>query len=216
MAVTLIRQLDQIFGAQAFGHRDHTGNQFIFNFPAQLFKIIEAAVQAQIPGALVPVVVGGRDVLSFADLLKRHGGLHAMMWDDARLLAHASLVQRCLLLGDRPSRVGYVEGTAVHPDHWREGLGAAFRLLKSKGRIAVISFHSGEDRIVKQTFRALSSGCVCPPRLAICACGQKPVARVVTRKGVRATDAEIENNPRARSAVLRAMEKLAAEDNHDG
>jgi aminoglycoside 2'-N-acetyltransferase I len=53
------------------------------------------------------------------------GGLHAMVWDDARLLAHASLVQRTLLLGDRPSRVGYVEGVAVHPDHRRRGLGAA-------------------------------------------------------------------------------------------
>jgi len=67
-----------------------------------------------------------------------------------------------------------------------------------------------EDRMVKQAFRALATGCVCPPRLAVCACGEQPSVRVLTRKAVRATESETENNPRARSAVLRAMEKLPA------
>jgi 16S rRNA (cytosine1402-N4)-methyltransferase len=106
----------------------------------------------------------------------------------------------------------YVNGEL---DSLRAGIDAATRRLKGGGRLVVISFHSLEDRIVKQAFRALSIDCICPPRLAVCACGQKPVARVVTRKGVRATDAEVENNPRARSAVLRAMEKIAAEESHD-
>jgi len=99
----------------------------------------------------------------------------------------------------------YVNGEL---DSLRTGLDAARRRLKAGGRLVVISFHSLEDRIVKQAFRTLATGCICPPRMAVCACGQQPLARVLTRKGVRATDAEVDNNPRARSAVLRAMEKI--------
>ncbi|MDT8443361.1 MAG: 16S rRNA (cytosine(1402)-N(4))-methyltransferase RsmH [Desulfuromonadales bacterium] len=97
----------------------------------------------------------------------------------------------------------------------RAGLDFAWRRLKTGGRLVVISFHSLEDRMVKQTFRDLASGCNCPPRLAVCACGHQPVVRVLTRKAVRATENEINLNPRSRSAVLRAMEKLPVEDNHN-
>lgn len=96
-------------------------------------------------------------------------------------------------------------------DSLRAGLDAAWQRLKVGGRLVVISFHSLEDRMVKQTFRDLAAGCVCPPRLAVCACGQSPSVRVLTRKAVRATEEEISSNPRARSAVLRAMEKLPFE-----
>jgi 16S rRNA (cytosine1402-N4)-methyltransferase len=99
----------------------------------------------------------------------------------------------------------YVNGEL---DSLRLGLDAAFGKLKVGGRLVVISFHSLEDRIVKQAFRAHATGCICPPRLAVCRCGKTPVARLLTRKGMRAPAAEIENNPRARSAVMRAIEKL--------
>jgi 16S rRNA (cytosine1402-N4)-methyltransferase len=90
------------------------------------------------------------------------------------------------------------------------GLAAALRSLRPGGRLAVISFHSLEDRIVKQGFRAAASSCTCPPRLPVCACGRKPEVKILTSRGVRPTEAEIVANPRSRSAVLRAVEKLAA------
>jgi 16S rRNA (cytosine1402-N4)-methyltransferase len=90
----------------------------------------------------------------------------------------------------------------------REGLDAAIKVLKPGGRLVVISFHSLEDRIVKHRLREASLDCVCPPRLAVCSCNQQAIVRVLTRRGVRAAEAEVVQNPRARSAVLRAAEKL--------
>lgn len=88
------------------------------------------------------------------------------------------------------------------------GIPAAINLLKPGGRIAVISFHSLEDRFVKQLFRQLSQTCICPPIQPVCTCGAQAVVRAVTRKAVKATEAEIAANPRSRSARLRVVEKL--------
>jgi 16S rRNA (cytosine1402-N4)-methyltransferase len=85
-----------------------------------------------------------------------------------------------------------------------EALPAAVDMLRPGGRIAVISFHSLEDRIVKQFFRAQERGCVCPPDLPVCACGREPVLRVLTKRPVRPGAHELEANPRASSARLRA------------
>ena len=77
------------------------------------------------------------------------------------------------------------------------------------GRAAAISFHSLEDRMVKQGFARLATGCICPPQLPICACGRTAQWKVLTKKPVRAGEAELGENPRARSARLRAVERLS-------
>ena len=80
--------------------------------------------------------------------------------------------------------------------------------LNPGGRLCVLSFHSLEDRIVKQRLKVLEKGCTCPPRLPQCVCGQKPQIRILTKKVVRPTDTEIAANPMARSTRLRAAEKI--------
>jgi 16S rRNA (cytosine1402-N4)-methyltransferase len=78
--------------------------------------------------------------------------------------------------------------------------------LVAGGRLAVITYHSGEDRIVKHAFRDWSKSCVCPPRQPVCTCRGRPLGRVLTRKGIAAAATELADNPRARSARLRAFE----------
>lgn len=77
------------------------------------------------------------------------------------------------------------------------------------GRLAVISFHSLEDRIVKQYFRRESTDCLCPPELPVCRCGHRATLRELTRRAIRPSEAEVASNPRARSAVLRAAERIS-------
>jgi len=90
----------------------------------------------------------------------------------------------------------------------REGLGRIIPVVKRGGRLAVISFHSLEDRIVKQAFAVSAKGCVCPPKMPVCACGKKPELKVLTPRPIIAGPEELERNPAARSAKLRAAEKL--------
>jgi 16S rRNA (cytosine1402-N4)-methyltransferase len=92
----------------------------------------------------------------------------------------------------------------------RQGLVAALSILRPGGRLAVISFHSLEDRMVKQFFIQESRDCICPPHLPTCVCGHRAGLRVVTRHPLRADAAEVARNPRARSAVLRVAEKIAS------
>jgi 16S rRNA (cytosine1402-N4)-methyltransferase len=121
--------------------------------------------------------------------------------------------------------VGGRRGKQLHPatrtfqalriavNHELEGLSqfveTAIDLLGPEGRLVVISFHSLEDRIVKQEFRRLSGQCQCPPRLPVCECGARKVIEVLTRRPVVPGDQELEENPRARSAKLRACQKLS-------
>jgi 16S rRNA (cytosine1402-N4)-methyltransferase len=87
-------------------------------------------------------------------------------------------------------------------------LPAALEMLRPGGRLAVISFHSLEDRIVKQFFRKQEQGCTCPPDFPICVCGSEPTMRATPRRAVRPTAAEVARNPRAQSARLRVGTKV--------
>ena len=87
-------------------------------------------------------------------------------------------------------------------------LNAACDHLNTGGRLAVISFHSLEDRIIKKTMQDMATGCTCPPSFPVCVCGKKPRIRLVSRKPIVADEAELERNPRSRSAKLRVAEKV--------
>lgn len=95
-------------------------------------------------------------------------------------------------------------------DHLSEGLDKAFEALKPGGRLAVITFHSLEDRIVKQRFAGWCKGCICPPDFPQCVCGRKPQGKLVNRKPIEADEKELESNNRSRSAKLRIIERSAS------
>lgn len=97
-------------------------------------------------------------------------------------------------------------------DHLSKGLDEAFYSLKSGGRLAVITFHSLEDRLVKQRFAGWCKGCICPPDFPQCVCGHKPQGKLVNRKPIEANQKELESNNRSRSAKLRIIERSAEFD----
>jgi 16S rRNA (cytosine1402-N4)-methyltransferase len=91
----------------------------------------------------------------------------------------------------------------------------AVMLVREGGRLAVISFHSLEDRIVKQFMRDEARGCICPPELPVCVCGRRPTLRTLTSRPVTASADEVAANPRARSARLRVAERLSEDSTGD-
>lgn len=89
-----------------------------------------------------------------------------------------------------------------------QALKTSIESLPSGGRIIVISYHSLEDRMVKQFFKTAENPCICPPKLPVCACGRKPLLRILTKKAVTPSEKEMSMNPRARSAKMRVAEKI--------
>ncbi|NTW76577.1 MAG: 16S rRNA (cytosine(1402)-N(4))-methyltransferase, partial [Syntrophaceae bacterium] len=85
---------------------------------------------------------------------------------------------------------------------------SAINVLNHGGRICIISFHSLEDRIVKNEFRDLTGGCICPKDVPICVCRREAKLKILTKKAVTPTAAEVEDNPRSRSAKLRVAERV--------
>jgi 16S rRNA (cytosine1402-N4)-methyltransferase len=145
---------------------------------------------------------------------------------EARRTAPVSTAEELAALVERVSRRSTSGRRRIHPatrvfqalriavneelDALQDGLAAAVDLLRPGGRLVVLSYHSLEDRIVKRFLDAERRGCVCPPSLPVCVCGKSPRLRLVTRPSLTPTDAEIAANPRARSARLRAAERVAA------
>lgn len=93
-------------------------------------------------------------------------------------------------------------------DRLQEGLLAAFDLLRPGGRLAVITFHSLEDRIVKRQMNEWCQGCICPKDFPVCVCGRTPQGKLLYKKGIAPGEQELAENPRARSSRLRVIEKL--------
>jgi 16S rRNA (cytosine1402-N4)-methyltransferase len=153
-----------------------------------------------------------------ADLIYRYGQESASR-RIARAIVTARPIDSTRELASVVSRV--VRSGRIHPatrtfqalriavngelDRLEEALPAAVASLKSKGRLAVIAFHSLEDRIVKQFFRREARDCICPPEALVCTCGHRATLDIVTKKPIRPAAEEVESNPRSRSARLRIV-----------
>ncbi|MEA2577432.1 MAG: rRNA (cytosine1402-N4)-methyltransferase [Chloroflexota bacterium] len=176
-------------------------------------------------------LVASLDVNELTALFRRYGeepkaGRIARAIVDARRTAPittaeelAALIERVLPPNPRQPRRTHPATRAFQAlriavneelDALQEGLTAALDLLRPGGRLVVLSYHSLEDRIVKRFLAAERRGCVCPPEIPVCVCGRNPRLRLLTRPSLTPTAEEIAANPRARSARLRAAERLAA------
>ncbi len=168
-------------------------------------------------------IVNGYPVDRLASIISRYG-------EDRRARAIARAIARRRPLNGTLELAGLVAEVAggrrgrIHPatrtfqslriavngelDNLRAGLQQAIKLLRPGGILAVISYHSLEDRIVKETLALEGRGCVCPPRVPICACGHTPSLRVLTRRPVTPSTEEVKANPRSRSARMRVAERI--------
>lgn len=172
-------------------------------------------------------IVNEWDEADIADILRRHGDERFNRRVAAAIVAARPIADTATLAdvvrdaipaatrrtGGHPARRTFQAIRIAVNDELGElerGLDAALERLEVGGRCAVISYHSLEDRITKRRFVDAATGCVCPPEQPVCTCGRTAAFRLVTRKPIRPSDAEVEANPRARSAMLRIVERVAA------
>jgi len=152
----------------------------------QAGRIARAIVERREAGPIERTDELAAIVVSAMPAHMRHGRIHP-----------ATRTFQALRIAVNDELTGLARGIASGIDSLREG-----------GRFSVISFHSLEDRMVKDLFRDASRECICPPALPVCACGVSPRLRVITRKPLRPGEDEVERNPRARSAKLRTAERI--------
>lgn len=147
-----------------------------------------------------------------AAIVQARNEIGAKEWDAKRLRSSATSVLRRARGAkiDPATRIFQALRIAVNDElgALKEMLPKAFEALKIGGRLAVISFHSGEDRIVKKFMHQEARGCICPPDFPVCRCGKVSRALVLTSRPIRPDDSEVNQNPRARSAKLRICERI--------
>jgi 16S rRNA (cytosine1402-N4)-methyltransferase len=146
-------------------------------------------------------------------IVRRRDGHPITTTGDLVEVVRSAVPTPALFAGGHPAkRVFQALRIAVNDelDSLDRGLDAAWDLLAPGGRLAVISFHSLEDRRVKRAMRAHTQGCICPPDMPVCGCGREAEAALLAAKAVRPRQAELDRNPRARSALLRGARRLEA------
>lgn len=169
-------------------------------------------------------IVNSLSESDLADLLRSYGEEPLAKRIARAIVRHRPLATTTQLVDAILSATGKRPQTKTHPttrtfqalrihvndelDALQTGLTQALDTLAPGGRIAVISYHSLEDRLVKNTLRTESTECLCPPRLPICVCGHHATLKILARKAIQATQNERENNPRSRSARLRLAERI--------
>lgn len=171
-------------------------------------------------------IVNGWDVARLAEIIRRYGEERFARRIAERIVAQRPVADTAALAAIVAEAVPAAARRTRHPARktfqalriavndelgaLERALDAAIARIRASGRIVVISYHSLEDRIVKRRFVRGATGCVCPPDLPVCGCGQTAELRILTRKPQRPSQSEVESNPRARSARLRVAEKVAA------
>ncbi|MDD5291546.1 MAG: 16S rRNA (cytosine(1402)-N(4))-methyltransferase RsmH [Patescibacteria group bacterium] len=192
----LAAPLDMAFGPLA-GRRTE---EIINNWPeADLKKIISEYGEEKFAGNIARSIIKRRKegkIKTTGELTEIIAGAVPKKYQNARIHPATRTFQALRI------------ATNDELENLRQVLPTAVSLLKSGGRIAVVSFHSLEDRIIKNFFRQEARGCLCPPNFPICQCGHKASLKILTKKVIKPGGEEVAKNPRARSACLRVAEKI--------
>lgn len=161
----------------------------------ELARILREYGEERMSGRIAQAIVAARPIETTARLVEVIHSVKRPKWNDR--IDPATLTFQALRIATNEELID------LEPF-----LEAAIERLKRGGRIAIISFHSLEDRIVKRLFRRLEGECVCPPGLPVCGCGSRNIVRSLSRKPIEAGEEEVIRNPRSRSARLRVAEKV--------